>query len=60
MRIAFLGTPDFARASLKALLDDGRDIAAVFTQPDRPRGRGMRLAPSPVKELAEASGIPVY
>ena len=60
MRIAFLGTPDFARASLKALLDEGRDIAAVFTQPDRPRGRGMRLAPSPVKELAEASGIPVY
>ena len=60
MRIVFLGTPDFARASLEALLADGQEIAAVFTQPDRPRGRGMRLMPSPVKELALEHAIPVY
>ena len=60
MRIAFLGTPDFARTSLKALLEDGREVTAVFTQPDRPRGRGMRPSPSPVKELAEETGIPVF
>ena len=60
MRIVFLGTPDFARASLQALLDDRREIAAVFTQPDRPRGRGMKLTPSPVKELAEEHKLPVY
>jgi len=55
-----MGTPDFARASLEALLRDGQEIAAVFTQPDRPRGRGMQLSPSPVKELAAGRGIPVY
>ena len=60
MRIVFLGTPDFARASLQALLDDGQEIAAVFTQPDRARGRGMQLTPSPVKELAILHGIPVH
>ena len=60
MRIVFLGTPDFARASLQALLDDRQQIAAVFTQPDRPRGRGMQLTPSPVKELALAHSLPVY
>ena len=60
MRIVFLGTPEFARASLQALLDDGQEIAAVFTQPDRPRGRGMALSASPVKELATERGIDVY
>lgn len=60
MRIVFLGTPDFARASLQALLDDGQNIVGVFTQPDRPRGRGMALSPSPVKELALRYGLPVY
>ena len=60
MRIVFLGTPDFAVASLQALLDAGQEIAAVFTQPDRPRGRGMVLAPSPVKELALRYDLPVF
>lgn len=60
MRIAFMGTPQFARASLEALLADGQEIAAVFTQPDKPRGRGMALSPSPVKELAIAHGLSVY
>lgn len=60
MRIVFMGTPDFASASLKALLDEGFDVVGVFTQPDKPRNRGMRLFPSPVKELAESAGIPVF
>ncbi|MBQ7737168.1 MAG: methionyl-tRNA formyltransferase [Oscillospiraceae bacterium] len=60
MRIVFLGTPDFARASLEALLRDGQDVIAVFTQPDRAKGRGMQLSFSPVKELAVVHGIPVY
>lgn len=60
MRIVFMGTPDFARKSLEALLNAGHDIAAVFTQPDRPRGRGMQLSFSPVKELALQHEIPVY
>ncbi|MDO4749912.1 MAG: methionyl-tRNA formyltransferase [Eubacteriales bacterium] len=60
MRIVFMGTPDFGAASLRGLLDSGYDVVAVFTQPDRPRGRGMRLEPSPVKALAVERGIPVY
>ena len=60
MRIVFMGTPDFAAASLKKLIDEKYDIAAVFTQPDKPRGRGMSMSFSPVKELALSSGIPVY
>lgn len=60
MRIVFMGTPDFAEASLHALLDAGEEIAAVFTQPDKPRGRGMQPSPSPVKALALERGIPVY
>ena len=60
MRIVFMGTPDFARESLKALLDAGHEIAAVFTQPDRPRGRGMQLSFSPVKSLALEHGLPVF
>lgn len=59
MRIVFMGTPEFGAASLRALLRDRCDVAAVFTQPDKPRGRGMRLVPSPVKEVALASGLPV-
>jgi methionyl-tRNA formyltransferase len=59
MRIVFMGTPEFGAASLRALLRDGCDIAAVFTQPDKPRGRGMKLVPSPVKEVAAANGLPV-
>ena len=60
MRIVFIGTPDFAEESLRALLEAGEDVAAVFTQPDKPRGRGMRESFSPVKALAAERGIPVY
>lgn len=60
MRIVFMGTPDFAEESLRALLDAGEEIAAVFTQPDKPRGRGMVSSFSPVKTLAVERGIPVY
>ena len=60
MRVVFMGTPDFAEASLKKLIEEGFEIAGVFTQPDRPRGRGMALSASPVKELALAHGLPVF
>lgn len=60
MRIVFMGTPDFAAASLKKLIDEKYDIAGVFTQPDKPKGRGMEMAFSPVKALAIESGLPVY
>ena len=60
MRIVFMGTPDFAAASLKKLIDEKYDIAAVFTQPDKPRNRGMQLSYSPVKQLALDNDIPVY
>ena len=60
MRIVFMGTPDFAAASLRRLHEDGFDVVGVFTQPDRPKGRGMALSASPVKELALAYGIDVY
>ena len=59
MRIAFLGTPEFALPSLEALIRRG-DTLAVFTQPDRPVGRKAILTPPPVKVLAESHGIPVY
>lgn len=60
MRIVFMGTPDFAVPTLKRLIDDGHDVAAVFTQPDKPKGRGYKLAPPPVKELAMEYNIPVH
>ena len=60
MRIVFMGTPDIAATCLKKLLDDGFDVAAVYTQPDRPKNRGMKLAFSPVKEVAISAGLPVY
>lgn len=60
MRIVFAGTPEFAASHLQALLDAGRDIVAVYTQPDRPAGRGQKLMPSPVKQLALQHGIAVY
>lgn len=52
MKIVFMGTPDFAKACLRRLFDENRSVAAVFTQPDRPKNRGMKLTASPVKELA--------
>lgn len=60
MRIVFMGTPDFAAASLKKLVDESYDIVGVFTQPDKPRGRGMSLSFSPVKELAVSCELPVF
>lgn len=60
MKILFMGTPDFAVPSLQALLDAGHDICGVFTQPDKPKNRGMKLQPPPVKVLAQAHDIPVY
>lgn len=60
MRIVFMGTPDFAVPCLKVLLDQKHEIVAVVTQPDRAKGRGNKLAPPPVKVLAEEAGIPVY
>lgn len=60
MRVAFMGTPEFGAVSLQKLIDEGYDIAAVFTQPDRPKGRGNKLVFSPVKEIAVKYGIPVY
>lgn len=58
-RIIFAGTPDFAAVHLQALIDAGFDIVAVYTQPDRPAGRGHKLTPSPVKQLAEQHQIEV-
>ncbi|MBE6585308.1 MAG: methionyl-tRNA formyltransferase [Ruminococcaceae bacterium] len=60
MRILFMGTPDFALATLKALHADGENIVGVVTQPDKPRGRGNIMTPPPVKVFAESVGIPVY
>ena len=60
MRIVFMGTPEFAVPSLRALCEHGYEVVGVFTQPDRPKGRGNRLTPSPVKEYALAQGIPVF
>ena len=60
MKILFMGTPDFAVFSLKALIEAGHEIAGVVTQPDKPRGRGYTLTPPPVKVVAESEGIPVY
>ena len=60
MRILFMGTPDFAVASLKRLVEDGHDVCGVFTQPDKPKNRGHKMAFSPVKEYALAVGLPVY
>ena len=60
MRILFAGTPPFAAAALEALADAGHDIVRVLTQPDRPAGRGMKLAPSAVKQAALARQLPLY
>ena len=55
-----MGTPEFAVPSLKAMIREGLDVAGVFTQPDRPKGRGNKMTPSPVKEAAAEAGIPVF
>lgn len=60
MRILFMGTPDFALFSLKALCEAGEDVIGVVTQPDKPKGRGYTLTPPPVKVYALEKGLPVY
>ena len=60
MRIVFMGTPEIAADCLRSLLDNGFDVVGVYTQPDRPKGRGMKLVFSPVKEVALAHDLPVF
>lgn len=60
MKILFMGTPDFAAESLEKLYNSNHEIIGVVTNPDRPKGRGMKLAESPVKEFAVLKNIPVY
>ncbi|HIT33549.1 MAG TPA: methionyl-tRNA formyltransferase [Candidatus Faecousia intestinigallinarum] len=60
MRVVFMGTPEIAATCLHRILEDGYQVVGVFTQPDRPKNRGMKLTASPVKELAQKHGIPVF
>ena len=60
MRVVFMGTPDFAAASLQKLIDERYDVVGVVTQPDKPKGRGMAMAACPVKALAVENGLPVF
>ena len=60
MKIVFMGTPDFSVPVLEALVKAGHQVEAVVTQPDKPKGRGKEMQPTPVKEAAMKHGIPVY
>ena len=60
MRVVFMGTPDIAATCLKKIIADGFEVVAAYTQPDRPKGRGMKMVFPPVKEVAIANNIPVY
>ena len=60
MRVVFMGTPDIAATCLKRIIADGFDVVGVYTQTDRPKGRGMKMVASPVKEVALANGLPVF
>ncbi len=60
MKVVFMGTPDIAATCLKKIIADGFNVVGVYTQPDRPKGRGMKLVASPVKEVALAESIPVF
>ena len=60
MRVVFMGTPDIAATCLKKILADNFQVVGVYTQPDRPKGRGMKLVASPVKEVALENNIPVF
>ena len=60
MKIVFMGTPDFAEESLKAIYEAGHEIVAIITNPDRPKGRGMKMIPSPVKEFATEKGLRIF
>mgnify|MGYP002792760588 CR=1 FL=1 len=60
MKVVYMGTPDFAVAPMESILAAGHEIIGVFTQPDKPKGRGKAVQFTPVKEVALAAGIPVY
>ena len=60
MRVVFMGTPEFGTAVLRRLVEDHWNVVAVYTQPDKPKNRGMKLIPTPVKEYALSKNIPVY
>lgn len=60
MRVVFMGTPDIAATCLTKIIDDGFEVVGVYCQPDRPKGRGMKLVAPPVKEVAMAHGLPVF
>ena len=60
MRVVFMGTPDFSVGTLKELAKAGHEIVGVISQPDKPKGRGKNLQPTPVKEAAMELGLPVY
>lgn len=60
MRVVFMGTPDIAATCLKRIIADGTQVVGVYTQPDRPKGRGMKMVYSPVKEVAVANALPVF
>ena len=60
MRVVFMGTPDIAATCLNQILSDGFEVVAVYTQPDRPKGRGNKVIASPVKQVAVEKGIPVW
>ena len=60
MRVVFMGTPDIAATCLNKIIEDGFEVVGVYCQPDRPKGRGMKLVAPPVKELALAHNIPVF
>ena len=60
MKIVFMGTPEFAKVALEALVQAGYEIPLVITQPDKPKGRGMEMSFSPVKKLALEHNLPVY
>ncbi len=60
MKIVFMGTPDFAVPCLKVLAESSHEVSAVFTQPDKPKGRGYKMIPTPIKSVALEYGLPVY
>ena len=60
LNILFMGTPDFAKESLESIYNAGYNIIGVVTNPDRPKGRGMKMIASPVKEYAVSKNIPIY
>ena len=60
VRVVFAGTPEFAAVALQALIGSPHELCGVYTQPDRPAGRGRQLRASPVKQLAQQHGLPVY